>query len=82
MCKWIANNEWSSGSTIATSDSASLTILEKDLINWGVEHVGTSVDGTETTERLWESSKTIDWVEEWRVSILTHGLHVKNALFQ
>lgn len=38
------------------------------------------MDSTETTERLGESTKTIDWIEEGRVTILAHGLHVENGL--
>ena len=53
---WIADNERCASCFFTASDTDSFATLVKNLIDCGVQHVGTSVDSAETTERFWETT--------------------------
>jgi hypothetical protein len=68
------------GLLAAAADANNLARLEQDLVNVRVEHVGAAVDSAQSAERLWQTTKTIDWVEERRVTVLAKRVHVKSHL--
>ena len=74
---WVADNKWCLGSVFSTSDSDSLSIFEQNLVNLGVEHVSSSMNCAKSGESLRKTSKTVDWVQERRVTISSNGLEVK-----
>ena len=75
---WVADDERSTCTLLtATNTACSAIAIEKNLINVRVEHVGTTVDSTETRERLRQASKAVHWVQERRVTVLAHRLHIQ-----
>ena len=78
----VANHEWGLGGLVTGADTDDLAALHKDLIDRGVQHVGTTVNGAQTRERLGETSETVHWVQEWRATILTHGFLVELHLWE
>lgn len=62
--------------------SGNSSTLPFDSINFGIEHVGTAVDGAETRERLGKTSETVDRVEERRVSVFALAFDVKHNFFE
>lgn len=73
----VANNEGSLGDTVTGLDTDDFAAFEEDLVNWGVEHVGTAVDSAETREGFGETTETVHWVEERRKAVLAHRVSVK-----
>jgi len=73
----VADNEGSAGGFLAATNTDGATGLEKNLVHRGVKHVSAAVDGAETREGLGEATKTVDGVEEGRVTVLAHRLHVE-----
>lgn len=53
---WVTDNKWGLGGLFTRADTNSFTALHKNLVDWGVQHVGTTVNGAKTGERLWETS--------------------------
>lgn len=60
----VANDQWSLSFFLTTLDTTNFSSVEKDLINFGIQHVSSTVDGAQSTERLWETSETVNWVQE------------------
>ena len=52
--------------------------ISDNLVDRLVEHVGASVDGTESSKGLWELSKAIQRVDVGRFAITGHGRRVEN----
>lgn len=76
----VTDYHWSFSLLVSASNSSDLSIANNDFINFSIEHVGASVDGAQSAERLWKTSKTVDRVQERRVSVLAKGFVVEGAL--
>lgn len=58
-------------------DPRNLLAFIEDLINVGVKHVGTTVDGGETSKSLRKLTKTVERIDVGRLSIACHRVHIK-----
>jgi hypothetical protein len=62
-------------------DSNSLGAFVNDFINVGVEHIRSAIDSRQTCEALWQFSKTVKWVNIWRLSISRHRVSIQSNAF-
>ena len=58
-------------------DADGLAVLVDELVNVGVEHVGTAVDGGKTGEALGKLAKAVERVDVWRLAVAGDGLAVE-----
>ena len=58
-------------------DSRNLVAIIENLIDAGVEHVGTAVDGRKTGEALRKLTETVERINVRRLAIASHGVHIK-----
>lgn len=65
------------GDLFSLSDSSNLSVFENDFIDISIEHEGSSVDGTHSGESLWNSSQSVDWIDEWRITVSSVRVHVE-----
>jgi len=61
-------------------DTDGVTVLDDDVVDGGVEHVGTTVDGAETSKALRKLTKTIEWVEVGALGVGIAGKRVEVEL--
>lgn len=62
-------------------DPGNLSIFVKNLVDAGVEHIGSTIDGRKTSETLRELTEAVKGIDIWRLSVARHGVHVKaNAI--
>ena len=59
------------------ADKIAITVSD-DLVNWFVEHVGTTIDGGETGEGLRKLPETIERVNVGGFAVASHGRGVHN----
>lgn len=52
-------------------------VVIEHLIDVGVEHVGTAVNGGQTGEALRELTQTVERVDVWRLAVPGHRVHVQ-----
>mmetsp|Transcript_21882 Transcript_21882/g.62364 ORF Transcript_21882/g.62364 Transcript_21882/m.62364 type:complete len:422 (+) Transcript_21882:43-1308(+) len=57
-------------------DTVCLAVLHEDLVNILVEHEGSSVDGADAGEALWESAQAVDRVDVRGSSVPLQRVHV------
>ena len=75
---WITDHNWGSSGLFSASDACHLAFsIECYLVNVLVEHIGSSMDGAQTTECLWKSTKTVDWVKEATGSVLAVTVEIE-----
>ena len=75
---WMADDSLALGDFFTALYSADHSIfIEEYLVNVLVEHESTSVDSAHSGETFWDTTKTVDGVYEWRVSVSTMGVHVE-----
>ena len=75
---WVANDSLALGDFFTALYSADLSfVIEEYLIDILVEHESTSVDGAHSGETFWDTTKTVDGVYEWGVSVSTMRVHVE-----
>lgn len=58
-------------------DAGNLAILVKHLVNVGVQHVGTAVDGRQTSEALGQLAETVERVDVRRFSVACHRVDIQ-----
>lgn len=58
-------------------DADSLGTIVGNFIQAGVQHIGSTIDGRETSEALWELAETVKWVDVWRFSVAGDGVTVE-----
>lgn len=58
-------------------DAGNLAVLVQHLIDIGVKHIGTTVDGGKTSEALRKLTETIERVDVWGLSVTSHRVHVQ-----
>lgn len=76
---WVTDNLLGLHSLVTAPDTDELAISVSDnLVNGLIEHVGSSVDGTQTSERLGEFAKTVQGVDVWRLAITRHRRRVQD----
>jgi len=73
----ITNNHWAMSNTICVLYSNYFSILKQYLINICVEHESSSIDSTDSRKPFWNTTKTINRINKWRVTISTHGISIK-----
>lgn len=73
----VANDHGAVGNPVSILDTDDLPVFEEDLVDVGVQHESASVDGADPRESFRDASKTVDGINEWRVSILAHGIGVE-----
>lgn len=67
---WIANDQWSSRCFVTTLDTSHFSIItEQNFITISVEHEGSTMNCAKSWEGLWKTSNTINWIQEWTVTI-------------
>lgn len=74
---WIANNCWAMGDTISTFNSNNFTIFEKNFVDISVQHECSTIDGTDSGETFWNTSQSVNWINEWWISVSSHWVHVQ-----
>ena len=52
----VADDQWSLGGLISTSNAGDLTVLHQYLVYLGIQHVSSAVNGAESRESLWEAT--------------------------
>ena len=77
---WVADYKRGARRLFTASYADGSSRLKKNLVYIRVKHVSTAMDGAKATEGLGKAAKTVDGVEEWRVTVLAHRFHVQNAL--
>lgn len=78
---WITNNLGALGDLLSLSDSCNLSIFENDFIDISVQHEGTSIDGTHSGESFWDTSQSVDWVDEWGITVSSMRIHIELDFF-
>ena len=58
-------------------DTGDLAVLVQHLIDVGVQHVGTAVDGGKTSKALGKLTQTVERVDVWGLSVAGHGVDVE-----
>ena len=58
-------------------DTHNLATVVEELVDIGVQHVGTTVDSGETSETLGQLSETVERVDVWRLSIPRYRVTVE-----
>ena len=71
--RWITDDDLRIRLLALALDTDSLAVLQEDLVNWSVQHVGTTPDGAKPGERLRKVTKTVHWVEVRAVLVLELG---------
>ena len=62
-------------------DTNNFVAVVEELVNVGVEHICTTVDGGKTSETLRKLSQTVQRIDVWGFAVTGHGIDVKtNAL--
>ena len=75
----VANNLLGLDGLVPAANADELAIsISHDLMNGLVEHVGSTVDGGETGERLGQFTKTIERVDVRRFAVTSHGRGVED----
>jgi hypothetical protein len=76
----VADYKLALGSLALRRDTAGLTCLVvDDLLNGLVQHVGASVDGSQTSEGLRELAKAIQGIDVGRRGVTSNALPVPNS---
>lgn len=76
--RWIANDKLALSDLLTRLNTAHATlVVVEDLIDVLVEHEGTSLDRTHSREAFWDTTETIDGVDERRVTVTADRIHVK-----
>lgn len=63
--------------TIGALYSDDFTILEQNFANVGIKHKCSTIDSTDSWKSFWNTTQSINWINEWWVSISAHWIHIK-----
>lgn len=58
-------------------DTGNLAVLVKHLVDVGVQHVGTAVDGRQTSETLGQLAEAVERVDVWGFSVACHRVDIQ-----
>jgi len=73
---WIADQHVAFGYLSSTLDAWDLAVLEKNFVHIGIKHEGSSIDSTNSRKSFGNTSQSVDRIDEGRVSVSSHGVHV------
>jgi len=74
----VADHEWCKGTLFTTLDTASTAVcVEENLIDVSIKHVGAVVDSAKARERLWETTETVNGIQEGGITVFAHRFHVE-----
>lgn len=74
----VANDQLALSDLFAGLHTAHATlVVVQDLFNVLVEHESTTLDRTHSRETFRNTTKTVDWVDERRVTISSDGVHIQ-----
>lgn len=74
----VADDHLALGNLGAAPDTANLLVLiVEDLVDVGIEHEGSAVDGAHSGEAFWDSAEPVDRVDKGRIAVPPVRIHVK-----
>jgi len=77
----IANHEGRLRHLVARLDTNDFAVLDHDLVDGCVEHVGTAVDCAQTGEGFGQATETVHGVQEGGSTVFAHGVGIQFHLW-